>query len=146
VGEKDFGKIMSSDNRPKVGVGVFVKRDGKFLMQKRKGKHGDGTWSLPGGHLEFGETPEECAAREVMEETGVRISNFCRGPYTNDYFDAEGKHYITLFIVSEYESGEPRILEPETTEDLGWFTIGDLPGPLFLPLKNLFDTGFSPFK
>lgn len=137
---------MNDEKRPKVGVGVFVLKDGKFLMQKRKGKHGDGTWSLPGGHLEFGETPEECAAREVLEETGVSIANIRRGLYTNDYFEEEGKHYITLFIVSEYESGEPKIIEPETTEDLDWFPIDDLPGPLFLPLKNLFQTGFNPFK
>jgi len=137
---------MSENNRPKVGVGVFVLKDGKFIMQKRKGKHGDGTWSLPGGHLEFGETPEACAAREVMEETGVSIANMRRGPYTNDYFVKEGKHYITLFIISDYESCEPEVREPETTEHLGWFKMGDLPKPLFLPLENLFNTGFNPFK
>jgi 8-oxo-dGTP diphosphatase len=146
MGEKDSGKIMSDEKRPKVGVGVFVLKDGKFLMQKRRGKHGDGTWSLPGGHLEFGESVEDCARREVMEEMGVEIKNIRFGPFTNDIFDKEGKHYVTLFVVSEYESGEPKIMESETTEDWGWFTINDLPGPLFLPLKNLFDTGFNPFK
>jgi 8-oxo-dGTP diphosphatase len=146
VGEKDFGKDMSDEKRPKVGVGVFVLKDGKFLMQKRKGKHGDGDWSLPGGHLEFGETPEECATREVLEETSVSISNIRRGPYTNDYFEAEGKHYITLFIISDYGSGEPAVKEPETTEELGWFDMSDMPEPKFLPLANLLKTGYDPFR
>jgi len=137
---------MRENNRPKVGVGVFVLNDGKFLMQKRKGKHGDGTWSLPGGHLEFGESVEDCARREIMEEMGVKIKNLRYGPFTNDIFNKEGKHYVTLFVVAEYESGEPEVREPETTEDLGWFDMGDLPNPLFLPLNNLFNTGFNPLK
>jgi 8-oxo-dGTP diphosphatase len=62
--------------RPKVGVGVFIIKDKKILMGKRINSHGEGTWSLPGGHLEFFETFEDCAKREVMEETGLKISNF----------------------------------------------------------------------
>ena len=44
-----------AEERPKVGMGVFVLKDGKILMQRRKGAHGSGTWCLPGGHLEFNE-------------------------------------------------------------------------------------------
>jgi 8-oxo-dGTP diphosphatase len=55
------------ENRPKVGIGVFIFKDGKFLMGCRKGTHGAGTWSVPGGHLEFGESFEECAEREALE-------------------------------------------------------------------------------
>jgi 8-oxo-dGTP diphosphatase len=137
---------MNDEKRPKVGVGVFVLKDGKFLMQKRKGKHGDGTWSLPGGHLEFGESVEDCAAREVLEETGVKISNIKIGPYTNDIFLEEGKHYITLFVVSEYDSGEAAVAEPDVCEDVEWFHLADLPEPKFLPLANLLKTGFNPLK
>ena len=58
--------------RPKVGFGVFVMKEGKFLIGKRKNAHGEGSWSLPGGHLEFKESWEECAVREVLEEVGVK--------------------------------------------------------------------------
>ena len=44
---------MSSE-RPKVGVGVIIIKDGKFLMGWRKKSHGSGTWCPPGGHLEYG--------------------------------------------------------------------------------------------
>jgi 8-oxo-dGTP diphosphatase len=57
----------------RVGIGVFVWKDGKFLMGKRLGSHGSGTWSIPGGHLEFDETWQQCAVREVLEETGLKI-------------------------------------------------------------------------
>ena len=60
---------------PQVGVGVLILRDGKVLLGRRKGSHGAGCWSAPGGHLEFGETLEDCAAREVLEETGLKIRN-----------------------------------------------------------------------
>lgn len=57
-----------------VGVGVFVVRDDKtFLMGKRQNAHGHDSWSVPGGWLEFGETWEDAAKREVLEETGLKI-------------------------------------------------------------------------
>lgn len=58
---------------PGLGVGVLVIENGRVLLGKRKGSHGAGTWSAPGGHLEYGESIENCAEREVLEETGLRI-------------------------------------------------------------------------
>jgi 8-oxo-dGTP diphosphatase len=132
-----------SDEKPKVGVGVFVVRDGKVLLQKRKGSHGEGTWSLPGGHLEFKENIEDCARREVMEEIGIEIKNLKVGPHTNDIFEVENKHYITIFVISEHDSGDIKITERDKCEEIGWFEEGDFPDPLFIPLKNLLGSGFS---
>lgn len=138
-------KILQKDRRPKVGVGVFVIKDSKILMLKRKGAHGEGTWSIPGGHLEFGEDPEQTASREVLEETGVSIKNIRKGPYTNDIFEKEDKHYITLFMLSDYESGEAEVKEVDFSEAVEWRNWDNLPAPLFKPLENLLKTGFDPF-
>ena len=62
---------MSEEKKPRVGIGVFVLKDGKFLLGKRKSSHGEGSWSFPGGHLEFNEELEDCTRREVMEEAGI---------------------------------------------------------------------------
>jgi len=131
-------------SRPKIGVGVIVVSDGKVLMQKRRNAHGDGTWCFPGGHLEYGESPEECAARETREEFGVEISGAEPLAFTNDIFADEGKHYVTLFVQAGLGSGEPRIMEPDKTTEIGWFAWDEMPRPLFLPIENLLKLGFRP--
>ena len=72
--------------RPKVGVGVIIVKEGKILLGKRKNAHGEGTWCPPGGHLELGESYEECAKRETFEETGLQIKNLQFITATNDIF------------------------------------------------------------
>ena len=122
--------------RPRVGVGVFVKKDGKILVGKRKGSHGAGTWALPGGHLEPGESFDTCCKREVLEETGLRITNIIPVVFTNDVFQEEGLHYITLFFKGEYESGEAIVAEPRQCEEWRWVSMNNIPQPIFLPLRN----------
>jgi len=131
---------------PKVGVGVFVLKDGKLLMGKRKNTHGEGTWSLPGGHLEFNESIEDCAIRETKEETGLELKNVRLGPFTNDILKDEGKHYITIFVLADHTDGEPETLEPEKCEKWEWVKWDKLPEPLFLPLQNLLKQNYSPFQ
>lgn len=131
-----------TDSIVRVGVGVFVCKDGKFLMQQRHGAHGAGTWSVPGGHLEFGESFEDTARREVLEETGVRIKNIRFGAVTNDRFTSENKHYITVWMLSDWAEGEARITEPDKCLAQAWHTFDDLPKPLFLPWNQLLSSDF----
>lgn len=121
-----------TSNSVGVGVAVFVWRDGKFLVGKRIGKHGENTWSVPGGHLEFGETWEEAAKREVMEETGMEISNIRFMAATNDIFST-GKHYISIWVEADWVANEPQIMEPDTWVDNTWRDFKTLPSPLFEP-------------
>lgn len=120
-------------NQVRVGVGVFVWKDGKFLMGKRHGSHGHNTWSIPGGHLEFNETLEECAEREVLEETGMNVENVRFLALTEDRFDADKKHYITIWVECDWISGKPAITEPDKYLDHEWHTFRTLPSPLFEP-------------
>jgi 8-oxo-dGTP diphosphatase len=131
---------MSHDEtkRPKVGIAAFIYRDGKFLMTKRHGSHGAGAWSVPGGHLEFGESWEDCIKRETMEEVGIEIGNVQFMATTNDIFESEDKHYITIWLTADWVANEPAIGEPDKILELAWCTFDDLPQPLFEPCwKNL---------
>ena len=122
---------------PRVGVGVIVIKDGRVLLIKREGSHGRGTWSTPGGHLEYGESPEECAVRETKEETGVDITGVRALGYTNDVFEESEQHYITLWMAGEYKSGKATVAAPYEASEVGWYARDALPEPLFLPLRNL---------
>jgi 8-oxo-dGTP diphosphatase len=135
---------MTARKHPQVGVGAIVMKDGKVLLGRRKGSHGEGSWSFPGGHLEFGESIEDCVRREVLEETGITLKNIRMGPFTNDIFEAERKHYVTLFAVADYASGDLVLKEPDKCEQWEWFAWSDLPEPLFVPVENLRKQNFSP--
>ncbi|MBN8550254.1 MAG: NUDIX domain-containing protein [Deltaproteobacteria bacterium] len=131
-------------NIPRIGVGVILKDGNKVLLGLRKNSHGPGTWSFPGGHLEFGESIIECAARELREETGLSSTVLHAGPYTNDLFAAEGKHYVTLFVEAQYQGGTIEVKEPNKCECWEWFEWQALPSPLFLPIQNLISQGYRP--
>jgi 8-oxo-dGTP diphosphatase len=146
VEKSDVG-VADVQQNVRVGVGVIVMRGTKILMGKRKGSHGAGTYSVPGGHLEFGETVGTCAKREVLEETGIVINDpLFQAGFTNDYFEEESKHYATLFVASRYNEGEAQNLEPEKCEGWDWYDLAELPEPLFLPFKNYMEKVYVSLK
>ncbi|KAM5343463.1 hypothetical protein ACJ41O_012000 [Fusarium nematophilum] len=142
---------MSAFPNPRVGVAAIIYgRDGKVVAGKRTGSHGAGTWQLPGGHLDYGESIPNCAEREALEETGLKIRAGKVVAVTNDVFEKEGKHYITIFVRCEMEdeNAQPEILEPEkcqgwywkTWEELKQIGTGSSQGEsLFLPMVHLFE-------
>jgi 8-oxo-dGTP diphosphatase len=126
---------MSEMNHPVVGIGVFVVHEGKALLLKRVKEHGEGTWGLPGGHLEHGETFEECARREVFEEAGIKLDDVQVCGVTNDLFE-NGKHYVTVFVEGHVDSDRFEMKEPGKYAEYGWYEAEEFPQPLFLPLAN----------
>jgi 8-oxo-dGTP diphosphatase len=124
---------------PRVGVGVIIRREASVLLLRRKYVHGAGSWSTPGGHLDFGETPEACAIREAKEETGLEIAEVNFRAITNDVFEAEGKHYITIWMDGRYTGGEAVVNDSSEMSEVGWFAWDALPQPLFLPFRHLLE-------
>lgn len=123
--------------RPKVGVGVYIFNDkGEVLIGKRKNSHGDGKYAPPGGHLEFGESFEECAKREVFEEAGIEIENIAFAGITNDIFASEQKHYVTIALTAHWAGGNVQLKEPEKCETWEWVKWDDFPKNLFLAVEN----------
>jgi 8-oxo-dGTP diphosphatase len=127
----------------RIGVGVILARDGEVLLGLRRGSHGAGTWSFPGGHLDHGESAEACASRELYEETGLEATDAHVVAETIDDFP-EGLRYRTLFVRVDWAGGEPAMREPDACERWKWFPWDSLPTPLFLSVANLRATGFRP--
>jgi len=135
---------MSEIKYPKIGLGVMIIKDNRVLMGKRKGSHGDKKWAWPGGHIEFGETWEQCARREVKEEVGIAIKDVKLITATNDIMVDDNKHYITILMQANYSNGTVKNLEPHKCVEWKWFAWDELPSPLFLPIENLIKSGFKP--
>ena len=124
--------------RPLVGVGVIFIRDEKVFLAKRHGAHGEDTWASAGGHLENGETLEECARREAMEELGVTVGGLRFLCVSN--IIAYDKHYVDIEFVGDIDGQEPQLMEPDAFYDSGWFPLDNLPEPLFRAMRYAVDS------
>ncbi len=132
---------------PKVGVGVGVAliKDGKVLLGHRHEDpekadsllHGEGTWTVPGGKLDFGEVIAEGACREALEETGIKLDpkNLKLVSVGNER--VHDAHFVTIGFSCEEFSGEPKVMEPDEITEWKWFDLEDLPSPMFLPTEKM---------
>ncbi len=124
---------MKSIKRPKIGVGVIIENEKKeILIGKRIGSHSP-YFSIPGGHLEMGETFEEAAIKEVFEETGLKIFDPKVICVTNNLktFHESGKHYISVILLIQKFTGSAEVKEKDKCESWGWFSINKIPEPHF---------------
>lgn len=128
---------MSDTERPRVGIGVIIRKEGKILLGKRKGSHGAGEYASPGGHLEHSESMAGCCAREVREETGIEIKDI-RFLRVMNVLEYAPRHYVDLTFVAEWVSGEPEVREPDKVERWDWYDLDALPSPLFATLPSAF--------
>ncbi|MFH1186857.1 MAG: NUDIX domain-containing protein [Candidatus Levyibacteriota bacterium] len=120
-------------NKPRVGIGVIVvNKKGKILIGKRIGSHAS-KYSIPGGHLELGETFEHAAIRELKEEADISIKNPRVIAVTNNLetYKEEKLHYISIILLVENFIGKPKIVESDKCEKWLWCDPNKLPEPHF---------------
>lgn len=112
---------------------MILNKENEVLLGLRKGSHGEGEWSFPGGHVEFGETLINTAIREVKEETGLDIEEFSLISVCDEmrYIESDDKHYVNIGILGKYQGGEPKNMEPEKLEEWRWFKLDNLPKNIF---------------
>lgn len=127
------------------GFGVMVLKNNKVLLGHRHEDpekasslmHGEGTWTMPGGKLHFGEDLKEAALRELSEETSLKAQkdDLKVVSLTNDIvYDA---HFVTIGFLCEKFEGEPKIMEPDEITEWQWFGLNNLPKPLFPPSEKI---------
>lgn len=109
-------------------------------MGQRKGAHGAGTWSFPGGAVEKGDpTVEAAAARELLEETGIEVKpEDLKFLTQNLYTNQDGKRtWLTIFYTVETPNAEPQNMEPDKCEGWEWVPAVHMPKPVFTPVEKL---------
>jgi len=136
----------TGNKTPGVGVGIMILNEkGEVLLGKRHDDpekadselHGEGTWTLPGGKLDFGEDLKHCAMREVTEETGMKTKTLELISVTND--TVHDAHFVTIgFLCRDFE-GEPQTNEPDEITEWRWFPLNNLPKPIFPPSLKIIE-------
>lgn len=115
---------------PRLGVGCAIVRDGRILLMRRLRPPEAGTFSVPGGKIDFGEPTEAALRREVLEETGMTIGAL-RLLCVVDLIDrADGMHWVSPTYLALEAEGEAVLMEPEKHADLGWYPLNDPPAVL----------------
>jgi mutator protein MutT len=128
--------------RPMVGVGAVVWRDGSVLLERRGQPPAQGSWSLPGGLVDVGETLEEAVAREVREECSIEVNvGPLLGVFEPIVRDDEGRiryHYVVLDYLAVYRDGEVAI--GDDAAELRWVPIDSLgPYPLLPATRKMIE-------
>lgn len=134
--------VKMEKKKPCVGVGVMLFRDGKVLLGKRqdnkdkeKGLKEAGTWTMPGGKLEYQEDFIECGKRETFEECGLVLNNVKVICVNND--KNENAHFVTIGLFSDDFTGEAQALELDKITEWKWFSLDELPDSIFFPSEKL---------
>jgi len=130
------------NDKPKVGVGfgVMLLNNRKQVLLGRKNTESDqGTWTMPGGNFEFGESFEDGAARKTREETSININidKLKIISLSNDV--TSNAHYVTVGFLSTDFSGEAKVMEPDEITNWKWFDLDTLPQPMFKPSQEVID-------
>lgn len=128
------------------GCGVIILNEkNQILLGKRNEDeilakcemHEEGTWTLPGGNIEYGETFFEAGKREAKEETNLDIDDLeviCVQTDLNEY-----AHYISVGMIADKFSGEIKVMEPDEITTWKWFDLNDIPEKIFSPSKKTID-------
>ena len=117
---------------PRTGACTVVRDEqGRVLLTRRAD---NGRWCLPGGHLDFGETIEQCAVRETYEETGLIVeAKRLTGVYSRPLAPSDGVATARHIVIVTFECraiGGQLTLSEETT-DIDWFSPDALPDSLW---------------
>ncbi len=134
----------------KVGIGVAILKNHNFntqvLLGRRKGSHGEGQWGFPGGKMEYLESFNATALREIEEECGpeLKIKNLqvCSVINLTEYAP---KHYLDIGMSAEWVEGDPVVMEPDKCSEWKWFDVWNLPDNLFETINRTIEAIVSPY-
>lgn len=127
----------------KMAVFVMLRNEkGEILLHQRAKNYLLGYWDFPSGHVERGEELRETAARELMEETGVRVRPEDLRLVHIEHYSIETDYVNFTFACDKWEN-EPRICEPEKCTAIGFFPTDKLPEKCVNAVRAVEAAGFT---
>jgi len=136
---------METTRKMGIGFGVMILKNNQVLLGQRHVDpekadslmNGEGTWTMPGGKLDFGESFEEGAMREVKEEIDIdiKLEDLKVIALNNDI--VPNAHFVTIGLLCEKFDGEVKVMEPDEITRWEWFDLDNLPTPLFKPSEKV---------
>ncbi|WP_405866757.1 MULTISPECIES: NUDIX hydrolase [unclassified Streptomyces] len=122
----------------RVGVQAIVRSADGVLLGLRKNTFGEGSWGLPGGHLEIGESIFEATARELMEEVGIRPVELRVACVTDP--QPEANHHMQIGVDVLGYDGRITVREPDRCERWQFWPLDALPDALFVGSVKVLDS------
>jgi 8-oxo-dGTP diphosphatase len=114
--------------RPELAVSAAIFRDGRVLVVRRAQAPAAGSWTLPGGRVELGETLITAVIREVAEETAltIRVKGLAgyREMILDQAIEGRGRHFVILPFAAEWVSGDVRL--NEELGDFRWCALSEI--------------------
>lgn len=131
--------------KPRVGVGVMLLKDNKVLLGKRHEDpkkadselRGEGTWTMPGGKVDFQETVLDAACREAFEETSIKIDKKNLEILTVQDDIVPDSHFVTIGFLCKNFQGDAKVMEPDEITEWKWYNLDSLPEKIFPPSQKM---------
>jgi mutator protein MutT len=111
-----------------IGVGALILNEKNQVLLGlggKKARNEIGTWEIPGGKVEFGETLHQALKREIKEEIDIDIEIVTLLDVYDHILEFENQHWVSPTYICTIARGTPKVMEPEKCEQIGWFSIAE---------------------
>lgn len=120
---------------------ALIEKDGKFLIaRRRRGEHLEFKWEFPGGKIEDDETPEECLARELAEEFGIKVAVkdfICSSKYVYSHIAIDLLAYRVEYVSGEFRLSDHDQIQWVSPDELAYYDLAEADKPVAYELKIL---------
>jgi len=124
-------------NKPQVGCGAAIRNENaQILLIHRLTEPEKDTCGLPGGKIDFGETAQAAAMREINEELGIEINLTNLACISEIINQGDGAHWVSPVYEAHIISGRPQIKEPHKHGGWDWFSVNDMPDKITKPTQD----------
>ncbi|WP_318201073.1 NUDIX hydrolase [Streptomyces sp. SCL15-4] len=137
--------MTETTTKPGISAAIITSGD-RVLMVRRRVKEGELSWQFPAGGIEEGETPEEAAVRETLEETGLKVEAVSLIGQRVHPKTGREMSYTACRVID----GEAHVADEDELDSVAWVTLAEIPGlvpyGLYEPVQKYLDSELTHAK